>query len=226
VTTQVAARTVSGVSGYCSHKPDVSGPPEAQFDRNGSPLRLWVASMGGAKQVRDNFDYVLDCGDIWNDWELKHGGLLSGPPSMLEKLGGFVESGKRATVLKVDWYDRRAPRVAPGFWPELNKLVSGDMFTACVGGHGRSGTSFVCLLLVNAPDYDAWDAIVHLRAVHCPRAIESQEQHEYIDKVAAYLGRKTGAKAAIHDVTDYKEAFKASTKPTAIRTRQYLGWDK
>ena len=97
--------------------------------------------------------------------------------------------------------------------------------TACVGGHGRSGTSFVCLLLNNAPDYDALDAIVHVRAVHCPRAIESIFQHEYIDDVATFLGREANAKKA-SSINDYKAAFWASEKPTAVATRKALGWEK
>jgi hypothetical protein len=221
---QMQARLTTGFAGFCTHLPDVSGLPEAQFTRaDGTELQLWVASVVGARGTKQDFDFVVDCGDIFEPWQM--GGMLEGDVDLTSALSKYVEADRGPRLLKVDWDDRQAPKVSPEFWMELNRRVSGRVMTACIGGHGRSGTSFVCLLLANAPDYDALDAIVHLRAVHCPRAIESQVQHDYIDRVAAEFGRTANAKQA-HTVTDYKAAFKASDRPTAVRTRKLLGWDK
>ena len=218
-----SGRVTSSFGDYCSHKPGEIAA--AVFPRAGAdPLRLWVASMQGARATRDTFDFVVDCGDIFTEWHMP-GKVLSGDPELSQLLQPWIVKQESARILKIDWDDRQAPTVEPEFWTQLNKTLSGDVMTCCVGGHGRSGTSFVCLLLNNAPDYDALDAIVHLRAVHCTRAIESVSQHEYINEVAKHLGREANAKLS-HDIKDYKAAFTASQKPTAIKTKKRLEWVK
>lgn len=219
--TGMYGRTTSSFADYCTHKP--GHIPVAEFvSEDGVMRRFWVASMGGAKATKDQFDFVVDCGDIFNSWQI-NSNMLEGDKELCAALNPYLNVPSTSRVLKVDWDDRAAPKVKPQFWTELNKLLHGDTMTCCVGGHGRSGTSFVCLLLNNAADYDALDAVIHLRAVHCPRAIESVAQHEYINSVAEYLGRAGNAKLA-HQITDYKAAFLASTKPTAVATRKYLLW--
>ena len=211
----------NGLSDYCKHTP--GNEPIVTFHRD-SPLHdvsFWIGNMGGARATEDAFNFVVDCGDILNRFHKT--GTLSCDHELEEALDQFVTKPPATRVLKIDWDDRQAPPVLPQFWEELNKLLYGDVMTCCVGGHGRSGTAFVCLLLANAPDYDALDAIVHCRAVHCPRAIESKLQHDYIDEVAKYFKREANASLA-SKITDYKAAFKASIKPTAIRTRLELKW--
>jgi hypothetical protein len=65
------------------------------------------------------------------------------------------------------------------------------------------------------------DAIIHLRALHCPRAIESTFQHEYLNEVGDWLGRETNAKAS-EEIKSYRAAFKASKLPTAMRFKDQL----
>ena len=84
----------------------------------------------------------------------------------------------------------------------------------CQGGHGRSGTALTALMMVLTPTYNCADAILHLRAVHCPRAIESKEQHEYLDKLAVSLGRK-GNSGELVGVANYRERFLAIKKKAA-----------
>jgi len=219
-------RTTSGYGSYCAHTP--TNVPLAEFDRGDDqlPLKLWVANMAGARATKDKFEFVIDAGDIISLYTGNYTNkLLEGDPELVKALGKFSVDVLQTRLLKIDWDDRQAPNVIPEFWTELNKMLYGDIMTCCVGGHGRSGTTFVCLLLNNAPDYDALDAIIHIRAVHCPRAIESMHQHEYINDVATFLKREANAKQA-SAITDYKAAFMASTKPTAIATRKMLGWDK
>ena len=158
-------------------------------------------------------------------WDAERGEILSGDVNLTQTLRPYRAPRFFSRVLKIDWEDRAAPDVLPEFWVELNKRLVGDVMTCCQGGHGRSGTALVCLLLVNAPDYDARDAIVHLRASHCPRAIESAVQHDYIDDVAKFLGREPNA-LAVREITDYKAAFATSEKATAVRFRELLAKEK
>lgn len=221
-TSTSSARTTTSLGAYCSHVP--TQIPIVEFDSSTRPeglLRLWIAGMSGAKTTKDTFDFVIDGGDVISIWGSTHGAILTGDDILASSLASYVTKAAQTRVLKIDWDDRQAPPVSPEFWVELNKQLFGDVMTCCVGGHGRSGSAFVCLLLVNAPDYNAKDAIIHLRAVHCPRAIESVVQWEYIDKVAAYLGREANAKEAMA-ITNYADAFAKSNKPTAVATRKML----
>ena len=220
-TTQTRVTTSYG--DFCKHTPN-SDVPSAVFERPEGTLKLWVANMSGARATKDNFDFVIDAGDILSLYGYNNK-LLEGDSELVQALLPFAAEYLKTRILKIDWNDRQAPDVIPQFWSELNKIVYGDVMTCCVGGHGRSGTTFTCLLLNNAPDYDALDAVIHLRADHSPRAIESIIQHDYINDVARYLGREENAKKA-GQITDYRGAFMASKKPTAISTRKYLGWDK
>lgn len=211
-------KLVGGYSNYCTHTP-AEGKHSAVFHRENGDLYLWVANMHGARATRDAFDFVIDGGDVLT---LTNNTIFSGDEELVTELSSY-STAQSARVLQIDWDDRQAPLLAPAFWPALNKIIYGDVMTCCIGGHGRSGTTFACLLLVNSPDYDALDAIVHTRAVHCPRAIESVVQHKYIDSVAEFLGRKGNSEMA-HSITDYRAAFTASQKPTAERTRIELNW--
>lgn len=220
----LAQRILPSYTPFCDHRPE--DVPLAVFQRKDGPLRLWVASMGGARATASRFDFVIDAGDVINQAQFFGQEILDGDKELVNALLPYTNVVQpTARLLKIDWEDRGAPNVLAQFWIELSSIISGDVMTCCIGGHGRSGTTFVCLLLNNAPDYDALDAIIHLRAVHCPRAIESVVQHEYINSIAKYLGRAENAKVA-SSIPDYKAAFMASKKPTAIATQKMLGWDK
>lgn len=225
--TSTSKVTTSHLKEWCNHTP--TDTPVAEFDPGDRPegiehpLRLYCGDAAGAKKTVEAFDFVIDGGDVISMWGRKTSKTLEGDPQLVEALAQYCVEVPHARILKLDWIDRCAPDVVPEFWVQLNKLLHGDVMTCCVGGHGRTGTSFCSLLLANAPDYDALDALVHLRAVHCPRAIESATQHQYIDDVAKFLDREPNI-AKGKEIKDYKGAFMASTRPTAVRTRKMLGW--
>ena len=228
VVTSIDRRSASHLSEFCSHTPKT---PVAEFDEgdrpegSAGPLRLYCGDFKGARDTVDNFDFVIDGGDVISLYgrSSSYNKLLEGDPDLIQALRGFTCALPKSRVLQIDWPDRKAPDLIPEFWTRLNSLLSGDVMTCCQGGHGRTGTSFCSLLLNNAPDYDAADALTHLRAVHCPRAVESLIQHDYIDNVAVFLGREGNTKKA-REIRDYKKAFLASDRPTAVRTRKILGW--
>ena len=208
ITSSYMERTQPRLSEFCQHTPK---DPIAEFDDKGegarfAPLRLYVGDMGGARKEKDNFDFVIDGGDVISLYGSQASSVLEGDSELVLALKSLTVFVPATRVLKLAWLDRAAPDVLPMFWVELNKHLYGDVMTCCQGGHGRSGTSFVCLLMVNAPDYDAKDAITHLRAVHCPRAIESVVQHDYINDVARFLGRKENAHE-VKTIKDYKVEF-------------------
>ena len=189
--------------------------------------RLYIADAAGCRASKDAYDFVLDCGDLLNvDTEPPEAGALSGflegDYTLVDLLDQYAEPAlPPARILQIDWDDRQAPPLLPEFWPALAKELSGDVLCACVGGHGRSGTSLTALMMCLNPEYSAKDAIVHLRAVHCPRAIESTSQHDYLDKVAKVLGREQNAKET-HQIKSFKDAFLALPHPSSLPYQQTL----
>ena len=178
-------------------------------------LDLYIADSAGTKAHYKGFDFVIDCGDTLPMTPDGHVAthykdrVLGGDPTLTQKLEPFLHDHNMMVethLLKINWEDREAPPVKPEFWPALAEQLYGMVLCSCQGGHGRSGTSLVCLLMVLNKDYSPMDAIIHLRALHCARAIESKTQHEYINLVAAHLGRPTNA-LQVANIKDYREAF-------------------
>ena len=197
----------------CEHTPKLTTPI---FDDG--KLQLYVADVAGAKKTWPIFDWVVDCADdvrpSYKKPVLSYDGELV---DLLEQFDERAEPQPDTRVLKIDWIDRAAPELAPEFWVELNKKLSGSVMTCCIGGHGRSGSAAVALMMVNT-DYTAKEAIIHLRSQHCPRAIESLVQHQYLNRLSKYLGRAEDA-LEVEKITDYRKAFEEMK--TAGRVKGY-----
>lgn len=207
----------SGFSEWCNHTPD---PKNLPIFSNGK-INLFIADASGARKNAHLFDVAIDGGGVLTvpgEYDLP---LTYGDPKLVGALGRHVYSPGKAVhdpastkVLKIRWNDRAAPPVYPSFWPallkELEKLQSKmerplDVLTICQGGHGRSGSALVALMMCMT-DYTPLDALTHIRALHCARAIESKEQHVYLNLVAKELGREENALEA-EKVTSFKERF-------------------
>lgn len=209
--------TQSSYSEWCNHDP-ATLPTWAS-----DGVELYIADAPGVRKCKEDFDIVIDCGDVITDYFANRKvGIVSGAERFVKSLAKYstaVDAGPE--VIKLAWADRKAPALHPAFWPDLASQLQSSTPTPtkvvinCVGGHGRSGTALVCLMLVLNPDYSAADAIIHLRAIHCARAIESGEQHEYINLVAKYLDRPADA-TTVHNITSFKEAFKKLTHPSSV----------
>jgi hypothetical protein len=198
------------------------------ISRSPGDAHLYIADATGCRRGHDLYDFVLDCGDIITHLpttrhdEDAPSGLLKGDPDLIDALDQYAEAAVPARILQIDWDDRQAPLLEPAFWPALAKLLDGhSTLCACQGGHGRSGTALTALLMCYHPEYSARDAIIHLRAMHCPRAIESVKQHEYLDAVAKHLGRKANADST-GEIQSFREAFLRLTHPSAKEFQKAL----
>lgn len=220
ITSLVKANTDSASAGFvkksfsewCHHNP----ADEPLF--SGKNADVYIADCVGFRQHYKEFDTAIDCGAVLTYYQINAGNpkIFEGDKELISGLDKYVigDITNEAKILKIDWDDRRAPKLKAEFWPELVDRLSGTVVIACQGGHGRSGTSAVCMMMVMNPEYTPADAIIHLRAVHCARAIESKEQHEYIGMVGEYLGR-TNDIARIGKVNSFKDEFFAMTHPSA-----------
>src|SRR5688572_24618306 len=198
-----------------THFSDICKHPGEDAIWKGDKIQIHICNAVGMRDNWKKFDTVIDCGHILNMEAIATNRLLRGTDWLVDELVQFGYD-YIPNILRIDWEDREAPLLDPAFWPALVKNLEGKVATACQGGHGRSGTSLVCMLMVLAPDYTPYDAICHLRALHCGRAIESKVQHEYIDEVGVYLKREKNA-AEVSGVKDFKAAFmkidRESAKP-------------
>lgn len=191
---------LTSLAKLCAHDP-VGEPIFAT-----ESLALYIADAAGVRKFGNDFDVVIDCGGAMTQGKVKS--VLSGDPELCEALDDHAYVSPVARVFKIDWPDRAAPPVNLDFWAALADNLEGDVVINCQGGHGRSGTALTALMMVLNPSYGSREAILHLRAMHCTRAIESKAQHEYLDKLAAHLGRK-GDSASLLGIKSYKESFLA-----------------
>lgn len=210
--TQVTGK--QSLSAYCKHDP--AKEPVFTAVKGDRKVSLWIADAAGTRVHKNDFDLVIDAGDVLSIWKpLPPKPVLKGDAELVEAMGMYamqpVETPpKDPRILQIDWWDRKAPPLSVDFWPDLAKRLLDDpgiekVLTNCQGGHGRSGSTLVALMMCYT-DYDALDAITHLRAVHCARAIESAIQHDYLDLLAVHLGREPNAHQA-HQVKDFRERF-------------------
>jgi protein-tyrosine phosphatase len=204
-------------SGWCEeHAPIPTDAPIFEADN----IRLFIANASGARKTAHLFDVAIDGGSVLTVPGEHDLPILYGDPGLCKKLARHVTmeksklSADACKILKIRWYDRCAPPVWPEFWPallaqlkelQIKKGSPVNVVTICQGGHGRSGSALAALMMCLS-DYTPLDALTHIRAVHCARAIESKDQHEYLNLVAETLGREQNALDA-EKVKSFKEAF-------------------
>ena len=199
------------LSGWCKHNP----ADEPVWI--GEKVDLYIADATGCRVYNEDFDFVLDCGDILSASRVNPSSSpLVGDDKLVRGLDKFTTPTGKPTprFLQIDWDDRAAPPLKFEFWPALLKMMSGTCLATCQGGHGRSGTSLVCMMMVLNPEYSPADAMIHLRAVHCPRAIEGLSQHNYINEFGKFLGREPDIDR-VKGIKDFKAEFLKFTLPSA-----------
>lgn len=222
--------TKKSYSAWCNHEPHPAKGDLPIFALDG--IALWVGDNPGASKSRAEFDVCIDAGNVLSipgEYDLP---TLYGDPGLRRSLREYVNSSPKAEsaegtrILKIRWADRAKPPVRPEFWPALLDQLKGirdekgyttkdplRVMTICQGGHGRSGSALACLVMC-LTDYTPLDVLTHIRALHCARAIESKEQHEYLNTVAGLLGRKQDALEA-ESVPSFKQRFLKMTSPFA-----------
>ena len=189
------------LSDFCHHTPITSifGNKEKQ---------VFIADFNGLKSEWKKFDNVVDCGKVLPVGLFLPDPIMIGDEDFVDKLIGYTipEEPDLPRVIQLDWPDREAPPLHPQFFVDLESELKGSTVVSCVGGHGRSGTTMVCLMMVMFKDYTPFTAMCHLRSLHCPRAIEGMKQHDYIGKFGEYLGRPNDMNK-VSGVKSFKESF-------------------
>lgn len=91
----------------------------------------------------------------------------------------------------IDWNDRGKPPVPFTFWKHLvadlrAATVESNLIINCAGGHGRTGTALVCIAHHAEIIPADTDAVVWLRSLYCPEAVESSSQLDYLRERGVY----------------------------------------
>lgn len=145
-------------------------------------LRIFAATSNTARWIKDAA-FFINCSDFGHNRDAIQA------PAGFESLGEYNTS---IPMLSIPWPDGSAPEVKPKFWNALARLlvqkIEGDVIVYCLGSHGRTGTALACLRLQFAPFITAQQAIAEVRRAHCPDAIETDSQIDYIYTVALATG--------------------------------------
>jgi hypothetical protein len=230
-------------SAWCNHEPHPNNGDLPIFQSEG--IALWIGDIMGAPKSQREFDFCIDGGNVLTIPGEHDLPVLYGDPALSRNLARFLQNPPKKAdhdaggprILKIRWYDRAAPPVKPEFWASLlkelrterDKRGMGDkdplrVMTICQGGHGRSGSAAAALMM-HLSDYTPLDALTHIRAMHCPRAIESKVQHEYLDTVAAALGRTQDALEA-ENVPSFKDRLLTMKSDYAKTAQERLKKDR
>ena len=135
----------------------------------------------------------------------------------------------------IDWPDRGKPHkdvpirdIVAWMLDSISKGVRIE--TACMGGHGRTGTMLA--LLLTAQGVTPPDAIERVRKEHCDEAIEGNKQVEYVaDFYEEWHGNKTWRKSPVARKAFDKlvKAEKGSTSTAGVSFVSKIpdgGWTK
>jgi len=190
VSPQASTLVVSdGAWDHCQHQGTASLftlQPSPASDT--SPCLTFGGATGTALDLHDA-DYVLDCGKVVYKDTLESKFIETGAPEFLA-LNKLIDA-RKAKVLRFDWPDMKAPTGVPvAFWRGLVAQFfsalpqGGHVIATCVGGHGRTGTCLAALLLTHS-DHTAASVTDYIREAHCEKAIESEAQVAYLERLAA-----------------------------------------
>ena len=88
------------------------------------------------------------------------------------------------------WPDFGVPHIKPTFWAALHRFVKAQGWSSvcihCEGGHGRTGTAIVALMM-SVGSMDLVDAVGEMRRLYCRYAIETPEQIDYLRELYFWL---------------------------------------
>lgn len=144
----------------------------------GYGVQLYAANSTGI--TPSLYDVTLDCAKVTRGVQ---GFVKAHDQGYVSGLAPFVAAAQN--IIELDWPDGSAPPVALGFWVQLWRLLQErgvkSMGVCCFGGHGRTGTALAALMIADGVVADS--AIKVVRSVHCKRAIETQAQERYLNKL-------------------------------------------
>jgi hypothetical protein len=122
----------------------------------------------------------------------------SAEPEYTRKSRGFPNAQNvlartpKATYLHVSTADGGVPKAGKELWDAILQDIvlekPKELLVCCIGGHGRTGIALSVLAALTGACPEPADPIAWVRAVYCKKAVETDEQIDYIEHVT---GRKS-----------------------------------
>jgi hypothetical protein len=103
-------------------------------------------------------------------------------------------------ILRLNWQDMGIPNATLDFWLQLWDILPETTVMACQGGHGRTGSCLVALMIAAGLDY--YTALETARTEHCSKAVETVGQEVYLHTL--YTQRLIRQLSAAKDDPDVK----------------------
>ncbi len=165
----------------CSHKGE-----SVVFEHEGK--QLFASSWQGLDEYSDQWDLIIDLAG-----NIKSTGLIvpSYTNNFIKDISNFfattaleqwtqkVEPKQiKAELLSLNWPDMGIAPVELEFWQELWKNLPKKTVIACMGGHGRTGSCLVALMIIAGKSYK--ESLEEVRKVYCKKAVESFSQDTYL----------------------------------------------
>lgn len=171
-------KTVATASTYNGRQLPMTWSGGRQINMCIHALDLYTLSSGHTVYLSAAYD------DRYRDWN----------PDVGVYLDGTWDSITNSFAYLVPWKDYGMPRVSMESIIRYARTViehcdnSETVEIGCLGSHGRTGT-FVAILEIVASNgaMSARDAIAKVRAEHCVKCVETEEQEWYINAIRSTL---------------------------------------
>lgn len=144
-----------------------------------------ISISGGGytrKVVIPKESLLLDVGIDYSIMQFK--GLKGEASYILEKIG--------QPTIKIEWRDYGVPDLSTGDWNKILKAIQKEgrnVVVACVGGHGRTGTTLA--ILAGLFGATKTDPVSWVRKRYCVKAVENIDQEEYVEIITGIPVVKT-----------------------------------
>lgn len=158
------------LSPLCAH------PPQCVLKGTDAAWSIFAGAGADCLSSMPGFDFVLN---------LTGESLFRKHVIPLPELARWEGQGPRVPELVLDWPDMGTVDLPRQFWTDLIEYLNrtaASMLVFCVGGHGRTGTAIASLMV--ACGWTSADAMAWVRAHYCGRAIETDEQEDYVRWIA------------------------------------------
>lgn len=161
--------------GYMNHESHVHKGDKVIYEKDGK--QLFAGNGRGVNEYLPNWELIIDLANNLG-WG-KEGTIKSRSAKRFDVLKKYVtEKSLTAEILQLDWPDGGVIPASLDFWLHLWKLLPPRTVMMCIGGHGRTGTCMVALMVAAGEDY-YW-ALEKVRTDHCDRAVETLNQALYL----------------------------------------------
>ncbi|HEX2918260.1 MAG TPA: protein-tyrosine phosphatase family protein [Edaphobacter sp.] len=164
-------------------RPLCAHPPQCVLKGTDAGWSIFAGAGADCLSSMVRFDFVLN---------LTGESLFRKHVIPVPELAHWEGRGPRVPELVLDWPDMGTVDLPRQFWVDLIEHLnrtSASMLVFCVGGHGRTGTAIASLMV--ACGWTSADATAWVRAHYCGRAIETDEQEDYVRWIAGEVSQVT-----------------------------------